>query len=122
MGRQRIPALSLARVQPRQKFPRHLRGAYAHLLKNGVEIQRAANHVCQRSIHFADPDGNGLEIYYEMPRALELFPNGHSDEDESAAVEQRGRQAAPVARRRVARPRRDGQSRTAAPPTGTTGG
>jgi hypothetical protein len=82
MGRQRIPALSLARVQPRQKFPRHLRGAYAHLLKNGVEIQRAADHVCQRSIYFADPDGNGLEIYYEMPRALELFPNGRGDEDE----------------------------------------
>jgi catechol 2,3-dioxygenase len=40
-----------------------LREAYAHLLKNGVEIQRAADHVCQRSIYFADPDGNGLEIY-----------------------------------------------------------
>ena len=68
-----------------------LREAYAHLLKNGVEIQRAADHVCQRSIYFADPDGNGLEIYYEMPRALELFPNGRGDEDEvlplsSAAV------------------------------------
>jgi catechol-2,3-dioxygenase len=32
-----------------------LREAYAHLLKNGVEIQRAADHVCQRSIYFADP-------------------------------------------------------------------
>jgi len=59
-----------------------LRDAYTHLLKNGVEIQRAADHVCQRSIYFADPDGNGLEIYYEMPRALELFPNGRGDEDE----------------------------------------
>ena len=59
-----------------------LREAYAHLLKNSVEIQRAADHVCQRSIYFADPDGNGLEIYYEMPRALELFPNGRGDEDE----------------------------------------
>ena len=28
------------------------------------------------------PDGNGLEIYYEMPRALALFPNGRGDEDE----------------------------------------
>ena len=59
-----------------------LREAYAHLLTSGVEIQRAADHVCQRSIYFADPDGNGLEIYYEMPRALELFPNGRGDEDE----------------------------------------
>ena len=60
-----------------------LREAYAHLLKNGVEIQRATDHVCQRSLYFTDPDGNGLEIYYEMPRALELFPNGRGDEDEA---------------------------------------
>ena len=54
-----------------------------HLLKSGVEIQRATDHVCQRSLYFTDPDGNGLEIYYEMPRALELFPNGRGDEDEA---------------------------------------
>jgi len=60
-----------------------LREAYAHLLANGVEIQRATDHVCQRSVYFNDPDGNGLEIYYEMPRALELFPNGRGDEDEA---------------------------------------
>jgi catechol 2,3-dioxygenase len=59
-----------------------LRDAYAHLLANGVEIQRAVDHVCQRSLYFADPDGNGLEIYYEMPNALALFPNGRGDEDE----------------------------------------
>ena len=50
--------------------------------KSGVEIQRAVDHVCQRSIYFTDPDGNGLEIYYEMPYALSLFPNGRGDEDE----------------------------------------
>ncbi|HLY47150.1 MAG TPA: VOC family protein [Stellaceae bacterium] len=60
-----------------------LRDAYAHLLAQGVEIQRATDHVCQRSLYFTDPDGNGLEIYYEMPRALELFPNGRGDEDEA---------------------------------------
>ena len=59
-----------------------LREAYAHLLENGVEIQRAVDHVCQRSVYFVDPDGNGLEIYYEMPNALALFPNGRGDEDE----------------------------------------
>jgi len=59
-----------------------LREAYAHLLANGVEIQRAVDHVCQRSVYFTDPDGNGLEIYYEMPNALSLFPNGRGDEDE----------------------------------------
>jgi len=50
-----------------------LRDAYTHLLANGVEIQRAVDHVCQRSIYFNDPDGNGLEIYYEMRDALSLF-------------------------------------------------
>jgi catechol 2,3-dioxygenase len=40
-----------------------LRDAYAHLLANGVEIERAVDHVCQRSIYFTDPDGNGLEVY-----------------------------------------------------------
>ena len=59
-----------------------LREAYTHLLAQGVEIQRAIDHVCQRSLYFTDPDGNGLEIYYEMPNALSLFPNGRGDEDE----------------------------------------
>ena len=49
-------------------------------------IMRAANHVNQRSFYFADPDGNVLEIYYEMPYALELFSNGRSDEDEALPV------------------------------------
>ena len=47
---------------------------------------RAANHVNQRSFYFADPDRNVLEIYYEMPYALELFSNGRSDEDEALPV------------------------------------
>ena len=59
-----------------------LRDAYTHLLDRGVEIQRAVDHVCQRSVYFTDPDGNGLEIYYEIPNALSLFPNGRGDEDE----------------------------------------
>jgi len=59
-----------------------LRDAYTHLLQQGVEITRAVDHVCQRSFYFTDPDGNGLEIYYEMPNALSLFPNGRGDEDD----------------------------------------
>jgi len=59
-----------------------LRDAYAHLQANGVAIERAVDHICQRSLYFTDPDGNGLEIYYEMPNALALFPNGRGDEDE----------------------------------------
>jgi len=67
-----------------------LRDAYTHLLDQGVEIQRALDHVCQRSVYFTDPDGNGLEIYYEMPNALALFPNGRGDEDERLPLSGRG--------------------------------
>src|SRR5216684_4328526 len=78
-----------------------LREAYAHLLESGVEIQRATDHVCQRSVYFADPDGNGLEIYYEMPNALALFPNGRGGDGEgrpaAAAGTQRGRLTCPSA-------------------------
>ena len=63
-----------------------LRDAYAHLVESGVEIMRATNHVNQRSFYFADPDGNTLEIYYELPHALELFPEGRTDQDEALAV------------------------------------
>ena len=67
-----------------------LRDAYAHLVENGVPILRAANHVNQRSFYFADPDGNVLEIYFEMPYALELFSNGRSDDDEALTVSRLG--------------------------------
>ncbi|HJU19734.1 MAG TPA: VOC family protein [Stellaceae bacterium] len=67
-----------------------LRDAYRHLLANDIEILRAANHVNQRSFYFADPDGNTLEIYYELPHALQLFPNGRSDEDEALPVSRPG--------------------------------
>ncbi len=82
------PAAAHGQIRPR---PRRLQGrpatpplrdAYTHLLDRGVEILRALDHVCQRSVYFTDPDGNGLEIYYEMPNALALFPNGRGDEDE----------------------------------------
>jgi catechol-2,3-dioxygenase len=67
-----------------------LRDAYTHLLDHGVAIQRAVDHVCQRSVYFIDPDGNGLEIYYEMPNALALFPNGRGDEDERLPLTRAG--------------------------------
>jgi catechol 2,3-dioxygenase len=63
-----------------------LRDAYKHLVESGVTILRATNHVNQRSFYFADPDGNTLEIYYEMPLALELFADGRSDDDEALPV------------------------------------
>jgi catechol 2,3-dioxygenase len=67
-----------------------LRHAYEHLQANGVEILRATNHVNQRSFYFADPDGNTLEIYYELPHALELFKGGRQDDDEALPVNRPG--------------------------------
>ena len=87
---------SAQRPQPRQIGLGHiafqvgsysaLRDAYAHLVSSGVEILRATNHINQRSFYFADPDGNTLEIYYELPHALQLFPDGRNDEDEALQV------------------------------------
>jgi catechol 2,3-dioxygenase len=67
-----------------------LREAYAHLVDHSVTILRATNHVNQRSFYFADPDGNTLEIYYEMPHALELFAGGRADQDEALPVSGKG--------------------------------
>src|SRR4051812_42452492 len=67
-----------------------LRKGYTHLLETGVEIQRAVDHISQRSIYFTDPDGNGLEIYYEMPNALNLFPNGRGDDDDVLPLSRTG--------------------------------
>jgi catechol 2,3-dioxygenase len=55
--------------------------AYSNLLEHGVKIDRAMDHVNQRSIYFFDPDGNRLEIYYEMSGALQRFPDGRGDGD-----------------------------------------
>jgi catechol 2,3-dioxygenase len=63
-----------------------LRDAYTHLVGKGVAILRATNHINQRSFYFADPDGNTLEIYYELPHALELFSGGRDDHDEALHV------------------------------------
>ena len=58
-----------------------LQEAYETLLANDVEVQRLMDHVSQRSIYFKDPDGNGLEIYYEYPVARKLFLEGRGDQD-----------------------------------------
>ncbi|OLC17050.1 MAG: hypothetical protein AUH29_03425 [Candidatus Rokubacteria bacterium 13_1_40CM_69_27] len=67
-----------------------LREAYCTLLERGVPIDRAMDHVNQRSIYFLDPDGNRLEIYYEMPGALQRFPEGRGDQNFELAVTRAG--------------------------------
>jgi catechol-2,3-dioxygenase len=60
--------------------------AYRTLLRHGVRIERATDHVNQRSIYFSDPDGNRLEIYYEMPGALTRFREGRGDQNRELAI------------------------------------
>ena len=61
--------------------------ANASLREHGVEILRTIDHVSQKSIYFNDPDGNTLEIYYELPDALEIFARGREDRDVSITLE-----------------------------------
>jgi catechol-2,3-dioxygenase len=64
-----------------------LQAAYFTLREHGVEIARAVDHVSQKSIYFHDPDGNLLEIYYEVPNARDLFLQGRHDRDEPLVFE-----------------------------------
>ncbi len=59
-----------------------LREARDTLLENQVKIRAMIDHVNQRSIYFSDPDGNGLELYYERPDWAEIFARGRGDQDE----------------------------------------
>jgi catechol 2,3-dioxygenase len=41
---------------------------YQKLKTKGVPIH-VADHAVSIGVYFADPDGNGLEVYYELPRS-----------------------------------------------------
>jgi catechol 2,3-dioxygenase len=58
-----------------------LKDAHGALREHGVPIARTTDHVSQKSVYFHDPDGNMLEIYYELPDALEMFARGRQDRD-----------------------------------------
>lgn len=45
-----------------------LKVAYRRLKDNGVKIERISDHGISLGIYFRDPDGNGLEVSYELPR------------------------------------------------------
>ena len=58
-----------------------LASAYETLIEHDVAIQALLDHTNQRSIYFADPEGNRLEIYFERPDWREIFARGRGDED-----------------------------------------
>jgi catechol 2,3-dioxygenase len=45
-----------------------LAAAVQRLLDSGVELQGAADHGVSEAIYLADPDQNGLELYWDRPR------------------------------------------------------
>lgn len=48
---------------------RTLATAVGRVLAAGVPLQGAADHGVSEAIYLADPDGNGLELYRDRPRA-----------------------------------------------------
>ncbi|MGA8382992.1 MAG: VOC family protein [Stellaceae bacterium] len=46
-----------------------LKEFYQHIKELNVPIGRVADHGISLGIYLRDPDGNGVEVYYEMPRA-----------------------------------------------------
>jgi catechol 2,3-dioxygenase len=51
-----------------------LAAALERLLAAGVSLQGASDHGVSEALYLADPDGNGLELYWDRPR--EQWPRG----------------------------------------------
>jgi catechol 2,3-dioxygenase len=47
------------------------------LLDHGYPIDHASDHGGTVSVYLADPDGNGVELYYDRPRADWFDPHGN---------------------------------------------
>lgn len=45
-----------------------LKELYQRLKERGVPIKRVSDHGISIGIYFEDPDGNGVEVSYELPR------------------------------------------------------
>ena len=45
-----------------------LADAVKRLLRAGIEIEGASDHGVSEAIYLHDPDGNGLELYWDRPR------------------------------------------------------
>ena len=80
-------ARGLGHIAFRVEDEEALKDAYAHLREHGVEIARMIDHVSQKSVYFDDPDGNTIEIYFEVPDALEIFTRGRQDRDVAISLE-----------------------------------
>jgi catechol 2,3-dioxygenase len=55
---------------------RELAGAVQRLLDHGAPIDHATDHGGTISVYLSDPDNNGVELYYDRPRAEWTDANG----------------------------------------------
>ena len=53
-----------------------LKDAYHRLKEKGIKFDHISDHGLSLGIYFRDPDGNGLEVSYELPR--EKWPRKES--------------------------------------------
>jgi catechol 2,3-dioxygenase len=51
--------------------------AVSRVLQHGDLIDDARDHGYTVSVYLRDPDGNGIELYYDRPRAHWFDPSGH---------------------------------------------
>ena len=86
-GRQTPGVRGLGHIAFRVDSEDALKDASGQLREHGVEILRTIDHVSQKSVYFHDPDGNTLEIYYELPDALEIFARGRQDRDVAISLD-----------------------------------
>jgi catechol 2,3-dioxygenase len=42
--------------------------AYRRLLEHGVALDGASDHGVSEALYLRDPDGNGVELYWDRPR------------------------------------------------------
>ena len=46
-----------------------LKELYQKLKDKGIEMDRVGDHKISIGLYIHDPDGNGIEVYYELPRS-----------------------------------------------------
>ena len=56
---------------------RELGRAVGRLLDHGYPVDHGSDHGGTVSVYLADPDGNGVELYYDRPRAEWFDPDGN---------------------------------------------
>lgn len=60
---------------------RELARAYQHLRECGIALTEATDYGTNQSLYCSDPDGNGIELYWQAPLAEGQLPTLHKPLD-----------------------------------------